>query len=199
MERTKATHAAHAARIRMPGHHDTDHLTNTGTQAGSSEIANLVDSVAAVERMSVAQLQHRYVEVFRERTASRNRAYLRKRIAYRLQELAEGGLSSRARKRIAELLPLAPLRYRGSSSTSSPPTETEPPLPPPSTTRRITPGTVLRRMHRGTSHQVVALDKGFLYRGHQFRSLSAIARTITGTEWNGWAFFGLRNVGRRKK
>ena len=60
--------------------------------------------------------------------------------------------------------------------------------PPP----RLSKGSKLFREWHGETHEVLVLDKGFAWRGETYPSLSAIARAITGTNWNGWAFFGLK-------
>nr|NIM18730.1 DUF2924 domain-containing protein [Candidatus Latescibacterota bacterium]NIM64471.1 DUF2924 domain-containing protein [Candidatus Latescibacterota bacterium]NIO00624.1 DUF2924 domain-containing protein [Candidatus Latescibacterota bacterium]NIO27025.1 DUF2924 domain-containing protein [Candidatus Latescibacterota bacterium]NIO54550.1 DUF2924 domain-containing protein [Candidatus Latescibacterota bacterium] len=57
------------------------------------------------------------------------------------------------------------------------------------------PGTILTREYRGEVHQVIVLEKGFEYDGKVYRSLSGIARAITGTQWNGYLFFGLKKRG----
>lgn len=133
--------------------------------------------------------------------APHNRNYLRKKIAYRIQELAEGGLSDRARARIAELAGDAPVRWRASGKanggaaadgTAAPPvaetTTRDPRLPP--------PGTVITRAHEGVDHNVTVLEDGFEYRGARYLTLSAIAREITGTNWNGFLFFRLQRRSR---
>ena len=66
----------------------------------------------------------------------------------------------------------------------------------PSSEAHPAPGTILTREYRGEVHQVTALDRGFEYRGRVFRSLSGIAKAITGTQWNGYLFFGLRKRGK---
>ncbi len=95
-------------------------------------------------------------------------------LAYRLQELALGGLSPSTRRYLKALLPR--------------PTEGKTWRPPP---RRLKPGTRLLRDWQGRTHTVTVVDGGFLYAGKTHRSLSVIARTITGTPWSGPAFFGL--------
>jgi hypothetical protein len=149
-------------------------------------------SVFAVEiarlcRMPVKDLQARWLEVFGEPARSRNKDYLWKRIAYRLQEQAFGGLSPRARARLDELLPQVDLRFqsRGADLTRDP--------------RLPRSGTVIEREHGGTVHRVKVLDAGFEYDGTHEKSLSAIARRVTGTPWNGFAFFGLAQAGERRR
>ena len=100
-------------------------------------------------------------------------------LAYKIQERAHGGLGPRTR---AELRRIA----RG---LERPPGSAEP-----RTQRRIKPGTRLVRQWRGETHEVAVGESGFEYRGTDYRSLSEIARKITGTRWSGPAFFGLNDV-----
>ena len=142
--------------------------------------------------MTVGQLRDKYREVFGEPSRSRNKLYLRKKVVWRIQELAEGGLSERARSLIDELAAGAPLRWRvkdrrrEAAATPLPDAERErdPRLP--------APGTVLSRCYRGDECRVTVLREGFEYRGERYRSLSKVAREITGTNWNGFLFWGLQ-------
>ncbi len=156
--------------------------------------------VEALGRMTVAQLRDRHRELFGEGTNSANRSYLVKRLAWRVQSLAEGGLSDRARARAAELARDADLR----TTLPRPPkaagevgtTTGTVPLPAkakPSAHNRLPgPGTVLTRTYRGTRVSVKVLTDGFEYDGTVYRSLSAVAKAVTGTHWNGHLFFGLK-------
>jgi hypothetical protein len=146
--------------------------------------------VAELMHMSVGQLREKYAELFGGETSSRHRQWLLRRISYRIHELAEGGLSERARKRAAELADEAHLRVR---TPMLPSEQQEPPAEEPAREQRDErlpePGTVLVREFQGTSHEVTVLERGFLYQGKTYRSLSRIARAITGTAWNGYRFF----------
>ncbi len=64
--------------------------------------------------------------------------------------------------------------------------------PPRSQPSRLSNGTKLFREWHGETHEVLVLDKGFAWRGETYTSLTAVARAITGTNWNGWGFFGLK-------
>jgi hypothetical protein len=156
--------------------------------------------VAALQRLTIAELKNRYVELFGEHTPANNRIWLSKRIAWRLQALAEGGLSERARQRAAELANDADLRLnppvprRPATPAPAPP----PPLPTAKATsdkRLPPPGTILVRKYRGATLQVQVLHKGFAYNGQVFKSLSAVAKAISGGHCNGYAFFGLGQQG----
>jgi hypothetical protein len=153
--------------------------------------------IQRIFRMTVGELREKYIEVFGEETRSHHKEFLRKRIAWRLQSLAEGDLSERARKRAEELAIDADLRIRiprdttGSGSMA---------VRERSTTRRLSlardprlplPGTLLMREFKGQDILVKVLDHGFEYDGRRFKSLSAIAQEVTGSKWNGFAFFDI--------
>jgi hypothetical protein len=148
--------------------------------------------------MTVTQLRDRYAEVFGEAARSFNKPHLVKRIAWRFQAMHEGDLSERARWRARELANDADLRIRppttpidasdnGGTTTSRFVVEADNRLP--------MPGTLLKRVYKGRTIQVRVLPKGFEFDGDVFRSLSAVAREITGAHWNGYHFFGLPKPG----
>jgi len=143
-------------------------------------------------------LRTRYAEVFGEQPHTKNKPWLIKRIAWRLQALAEGDLSERARRRAAELANDADLRLNppqpqdteslnGRTVTQSISATHDGRLPP--------PGTILTRRYRGKDMQVRVLAKGFEFEGQVYRSLSAVARAITGSHCNGFLFFRLTGQG----
>jgi len=133
------------------------------------------------------ELRARYLELFGEETKTRNKVFLFKRIAYRLQELKHGGLTEEAKRRAEELAAQTPIPKRLSAGDGAAivqaPLPRDPRLPP--------AGTVLRRVHGGAEHKVTVLDDGFEYQGEHFTSLSVIASKIVGTRWNGYGFFNL--------
>jgi hypothetical protein len=154
--------------------------------------ANAKREIAALDALTVAELAEKYREVFGVPTRTRNKDYLRRRIAWRIQELQEGGLSKRALERIEQLAPQAPARWHepaakkekvgpeGSGRCGKPQLR-DPRLPP--------PGHVMTRIHDGLEHRVTILSDGFEYNGEHHRSLSQVAKLITGTPWNGFRFF----------
>jgi hypothetical protein len=158
-------------------------------QPNRATIAGVAADLAALQQMTSADLAEKYLALFSVPPRSRNRDFLRKRLAWRIQELAEGGLSERALARIEELGPAALAAWRrpartGAAASSCAALETavrDPRLPP--------TGTVLTRIHGTTEHAVTVLDDGLEYKGVRYRSLSKIARVITGTPWNGYLFF----------
>jgi len=144
--------------------------------------------VEALDDMTVAELREAYAEVFGEPTRSRHKRYLQKRITWGLQAREQGGLSERARRRARELANEADLRLLAPKERRHAITR---PFSPPRDDRLPPPGTVLTRAWKGRTIAVTVLDRGFDYEGEVYRSLSAIARIVTGTRWNGYLFFGL--------
>jgi hypothetical protein len=153
---------------------------------------NIGKEVAALKRMTIRELRGKYTEVFKEPTNANNKAWLVKRIAWRLQALAEGDLSERARQRAAELardadLRLSPPKLNGSTAeagqTAKVRFKTDHRLP--------LPGTILTRPYKGEDLHVKVLSGGFEFEGELYQSLSAVAKKITGSHCNGYLFFGL--------
>ena len=150
---------------------------------------NVEKEVAALQRMTADELRERYAEVFGEPTNGRNKVWLVRRIVWRLQAKAEGGLTERALKRARELADEADLRV-------VPPKETSPKLslvrlPGCNDPRLPSPGTVLTRPYKGGVVRVTVLDRGFEYEGETFATLTAVAKKVTGTHTNGYLFFKL--------
>jgi hypothetical protein len=161
--------------------------------------------IESLRRASLAGLREKYREVFQEETRSRHREHLFRRIAWRLQALAEGDLSERARDRAREIARDVDLRViappdfftvngehirtaRGDRNRR----EQDSRLP--------LPGALLTRKWKGRTLLVEVLKNGFRYENRHYSSLSAIAIAITGTRWNGLTFFGLtRPAGKEQK
>ena len=159
---------------------------------------NIAKEVAAMERMTVGQLRIKFAEVFGETTRSRHKEYLIKRIAWRMQANEEGDLSERARKRAEELANDADLRVtapreRKASADAEQRTKTVESSVKPSTV--LLPGTNLKREYKGRTIRVKVLANGFECDGEKYKSLSAVAKAVTGKHWNGFHFFGLRKEG----
>ncbi len=154
---------------------------------------NVARELALLRRMPVAELRDKYAEVFGEATRTKNRPWLVKRIAWRLQALAEGDLSERARRRAEELARDADLRLRPAAEAGLAPAPEERTatrtLPFKPDERLPMAGTVLTRHYKGEDLQVRVLPDGFEFEGKIYGSLSAVARAITGSHCNGYLFF----------
>lgn len=156
------------------------------------------DSVLAeiqrLRRMTVGELRDRWRELYPgEEARSRNKQFLFRRLAWRVQELAYGGLSERAKSRLAELAADVPLRIRPPKGFDPTTVGSAPKRDP----RLPKVGSVLVRPYRGSDVRVLVREDGFEWDGRAFDSLSAVARAITGQHWNGRLFFGLTT--RRQK
>jgi hypothetical protein len=161
---------------------------------------NLAHEVAALTHLSAAELRRKFIELLREPTRSSNRIWLVKRIAWRLQALAEGDLSERARQRAIELARDADLRLSAPRAIALRAQSQPEPVAP---ARQVTdnrlprPGTVLTRRYKGQMLQVRILASGFAFAGHVYPSLSAVAKAITGSHCSGFLFFRLGKEGGR--
>ena len=145
--------------------------------------------IARLGQLTGHALRQRFAELFSEAPRTRNRAWLVKRIAWRLQALAEGDLSERARRRAAELANDADLRLNPPRDKPVPVPLEPAGVPAPSHRRLPPPGTVLVRPYKGEHIQVQVLADGFAFNGAVYASLSAVARAVTGTHCNGFHFF----------
>ncbi len=154
--------------------------------------------IALLDDMTVTELRRRYAEAFSEESRSGNKDFLRKRLAWRLQVLAEGDLSERARQRAEELANDADLRLRPPTIPASPaaPERTAATRQAVHNSRQLMPGTVLSRPYKGRTINVTVVDDGFEYAGERYRSLSAVAKAVTGAHWNGNHFFNLADGGK---
>ena len=159
-----------------------------------AEMASIWSEIDHLRHKTVAQLQIRHLEVFGEPSRSNHKQFLIRRIAWRLQALAEGDLSERARERALSLARDADLRLRAPQSSVWQPGMTAA-RGHHRDTRLPLPGTVLTRTFRDQHITVQVLEKGFEYEGTVYRSLSAVARQISGTQWNGFSFFRLHARG----
>ena len=155
--------------------------------------------VAAIEQLrtlNVIALQKKYQQVFGDESRSSNRQYLFRRIAWRLQANAEGGLSERACHRAVQIADEADLRTRApkgflSAQVPASATSTIDHSQPQRDARLPASGSLLTRRLNDRQIVVKVLADGFEFESRHYRSLSAIAREVTGTRWNGLLFFGL--------
>ena len=147
--------------------------------------------IEGLRMLKTKELKARYREVFGEPSPSSNHAHLFRRVAWRLQARAEGDLSDRARERAAELADDADLRLRAPRQFWGKLERAREEAGARRDRRLPVAGSVLKRSYRGQAIAVKVLDDGFEYNGRRHASLSAIASQVTGTRWNGFAFFGL--------
>ena len=157
------------------------------------------NELATLTRLSVTELRDKYAKLFGEPTRTGNKTWLVRRIAWRLQALAEGNLPERARRRAQELARDADLRLTAPRGAVNTPVTTtncsEPTLKLRSDPRVPLPGTVLTRSYKGRTLRVQVLPHGFLYAGQTYPSLSAVAKAVTGSHCNGYLFFRLNGKG----
>ena len=140
---------------------------------------SVISQVVALKTMPTPDLKKRWRELFCNEPPPYNRRYIESRLAYRIQELAYGGLK---KETIERLEALGEQLDGGNVVTRRTRVDNRP-----------IAGTRLIRGWKGVEHCVTVLQEGYEYRGRPYKSLSAVARAITGTRWNGWVFFGLKN------
>jgi hypothetical protein len=134
--------------------------------------------LAALKAMSVNDLKAEWQALFNAPAPNNSRTFLEGRLAYRIQELTYGGPDKQTRR----LLDLLADEVEGTLTRKSQIADPRNPVV----------GTKLIREWDGTAHTVTVLKDGFDWGGQRYKSLSAVARAITGTRWNGYRFFGLR-------
>jgi hypothetical protein len=148
--------------------------TTTDPHRGS-----VLAQIAELKILSILELKAKWRTLFGNEPPPYNRKFLESRLTYRIQELVYGGLKPEAIRRLEQLgeqLDGGRAEVRKRSANLLP-----------------IVGTRLLREWQGIEHTVTVTDKGFDYLGVPYTSLSAIARRITGTRWNGWTFFGLKH------
>jgi len=132
----------------------------------------------ALEKTSFSDMKDKFTELYGYDCGQTNVRNLRKRLAYKIQEIHLGGLSDEDKKKINELADADPLANM---------------MNDPSKPRKLTSGTRIRREWKGKIYEVSVLENNrYEFEGVRYRSLSAIADKITGTHWNGKKFFGVK-------
>ena len=134
--------------------------------------------LAALKTMSVKELKAEWSKLMGSEAPNNSSQFMIQRLSYRIQELAFGGMS----KPLVRTLDALADAYEGKKVRKSVIADPRNPII----------GTRLIREWNGTEHTVTVKKDGFDWQGQRFKSLSAIAKTITGTSWNGYRFFGLR-------
>ena len=143
----------------------------------------------------MSELRARFATCYGHATTSRNKRHIVQRIVWASQRDAYGDISDAARDKamaiaddrdVRERFPKKPSLVSQSEPNASHVVAYQPKV-------ELLPGTVLHRNYQGTDIRLLVLEKGFEWDGRRFKSLSAAARAITGTRWNGKLFFGLKN------
>jgi hypothetical protein len=140
---------------------------------------SVLAQLAALKGAPAAALKARWRALFDSEPPPYNRRFLESRLAYRIQELAYGGL----KKETVERLRVLGKQYDGNPGGRSKARSDRLPIA----------GTRLVREWQGIEHSVTIRIEDFEFQGRPYKSLSAVAREITGVRWNGWVFFGLKN------
>ena len=135
--------------------------------------------LAALKTTPTPDLKRQWRDLFETEPPPYNRRFLESRLAYRIQELAYGGLKPETIERLEALAE----QFDGGDPVKRRIRMDDRPIA----------GTRLIREWQGIEHCVTVRDFDFEYQGRPYKSLSAVARAITGTRWNGWIFFGLKN------
>lgn len=162
--------------------------SSAGEHSCSHEVRQ---AVAVLEKLDLHELRIRWRKLFRRTAPPHLPRYLLLRIiAYRIQASAYGDLD-RETVRYLDRVARDYQRRRAAGETRS--GKKPPPVPPVPENRSLKPGTLLAREHEGVLHRVVTIEGGFAWNEAKYRSLSEVARAITGTNWNGPRFFGLRD------
>jgi len=140
----------------------------------------VLSQVAELPTLPTPKLKSMWRDLYGADAPPYNRTFLVRRLAYRIQELAFGGLSAKAEQRLDDLVDELDGKKKPKLKDMTAPIV----------------GTKLIREWQGVLHEVTALADGFEWQGRRYQSLSAVARAITGTRWNGPLFFGLRKHGK---
>lgn len=150
------------------------------THAPTNMKLSISERLAQLPELPMASLWALWDENFDERPNHHHRTWIESRLAYRIQEREFGGLSPKTKKKLQEIGKTGQLPRLLRTDAD-----------------QLTPGTVLSRIYNDEEHRVTVHGaRNFEYRGRRFKSLSALARTITGMSWSGPVFFGLKD---RKK
>lgn len=140
---------------------------------------SVVARLAALKGASVPELREQWRNLFETEPPAYNRHFLESRLAYRIQELAYGGLKPETVRYLEEL---GEELYGKGGTIARRIRHADKPIA----------GTRLIREWQGVEHTVTVRDNDYEHMGRPYKSLSSVARAITGTRWNGWVFFGLK-------
>ena len=150
---------------------------------------DILNQILALKEMKSEELLTKYLEVFGgQRPKINNTEYLRKKISYRIQEIAHGGLSDAAKTRLEQLITVYdPINNRLLRKT----TGKESGVKIKRDRRLPIPGSIITKIYKGVEIKVKVHEKGFEYEGKTYRTLSQVANVLTENHWNGYLFFNL--------
>ncbi len=161
-----------------------DSMAGTSGRADAKH-KSVLRQIDELNRMSMKELRKRWCDLFGTDPGRFGRNYLIRRLAYRIQELVYGGLSREARQTLAEIADNANGRAHKAPGKRQ--------------AKNLKPGTRLLRDWHGERYEVIVQEDGFLYDGKKYRSLTGVARAITGTQTSGNRFFGLATTPRKER
>ncbi|MEG3637687.1 DUF2924 domain-containing protein [Magnetococcus sp. PR-3] len=150
-----------------------------------TENESVLRQITALPEMTVADLKAMWRDLFDQEPPHHGKHYLVRKLAYRIQELAFGGINKATEKRLNALA-------SGKKPQNKAPAQLK------RQNNGLSPGTKLVREWKGNEYVVTVLEDGFELLGQRYRSLSGIAKAITGTHWSGNAFFGLKKSEKKK-
>ena len=149
----------------------------------------LINGIMTLKNASLEEIKAKYAEIFgQESPSTSNKVFLWKKIAYRMQEQHYGKMPETTQDRIGELIE----RYDPINNKSMRPVASTVPSRKQSKgrNRRLPiPGAILKKEYKGRVYEVKILENGFEYEGKIYKTLSSIAKVITGAHWNGFLFF----------
>jgi hypothetical protein len=146
---------------------------------GTIDDVALETEIGRLPSLSLFELRNRWKALFgHPAPKSLRRSFLARAVAYQMQVEAYGGLSAATKRRLGEIANA--VRNGDANATLG--------------SSRIKPGTQMIRQWQNATHTVTALADGFEWNGRTYKSLSAVANAITGTNWNGFSFFGIKRA-----
>lgn len=157
------------------------------TTEGGQMAENITNQIMLLKDRTLEELRSKYEEMFNgEKTTSNNKVFLWRKIAWRLQEIEYGGLDAQTKGKINELIkdydPINNKILRPQPSGGREKSKDR-------DTRLPIPGAIIRKEYKGQLLEVKVLEKGFEFQDKHYKTLSAIAKAVTGDHWNGYLFF----------
>ncbi len=148
-------------------------------------MTNSEGDILTIQKMQMGELAGKYASLFGIKASTNNRKFLERKIAYRMQELASGGISPVIQDKIQKMIEAYdPINKVTAKAKSNSTTQRDNRLP--------IPGSFISKVYKGKRIEVKVLEKGFEYESVIYKNLSAVAQVITGAHWNGFIFFGFR-------